>query len=297
MGYAQFDDLYDDNPKVKRAWRIDPALVALHAMAITHCSRHNSDGEIHVDWVLEKLTLLRYTAKQRAVVVEQVEKLRLFERIDDEHYYVHDYLEWNRSRDQRLAMAEHGRRGGQAKAKPRPSKGLAEAQASAKLRAPATTTTTTTDTTTTAETSTPKVEPGRLDATEGRYLAMSLHFFEQLRARDPKAKGDPRGKRWVDAARLLHTEDGRSFEQIAAVMRWLPTDDFWPAVVLSMPKFREKFTQLVAKMDRPMLVDTASSNGHRIKESSPEGMAMRLGALVTQSNDSTIVDATCEEEA
>lgn len=42
----------------------------------------------------------------------------------------------------------------------------------------------------------------------------------------------------------------------------------------------------------------ANSNGHhRIKESSPEGMAMRLGALVTQSNDSTIVDATCEEEA
>ena len=256
MGYAQFDSLYDDNPKIKRAWRTDPALVGLHAMAITHCNRHNSDGEIHVDWVDEKLALLRYTARQRLVVIEALVKQRLFEPIDDEHYYVHDYLDWNSSRDQRQAFAEHGRRGGQAKAKPRLSQGQALAKAPLEISAsPPSSPLTKTKTKTEDK---DVVEPARLDAIEGRYLAMSLHFFEQLRARDPKAKGDPGGKRWLDAARLLHTEDERSFEQIAAVMAWLPTDDFWPSVVLSMPKFREKFTALVAKMTK----SAASANGN-----------------------------------
>ena len=251
MGYARFDDLYDDNPKIRRAWRVDPALVAIHAMAITHCSRHNNDGEIHADWVHEKLALLAYSSKQRAKVLEALLKLRLFEQIGDEHYYVHDYLDWNRSRDERQALAEQGRRGGKAKArsaatangKPRLSDGQAMAKPTLSERSSTAVTTT--------ETTTEKnyVEPDRLDA-DPRDLATSQRFYEHLRARDPKAKGDPRSKRWLDASRLLRTDDGRDPVQIDAVMAWLPTDDFWPTVVLSMPKFREKFTQLVAAMNR-----------------------------------------------
>jgi hypothetical protein len=73
--------------------------------------------------------------------------------------------------------------------------------------------------------------------------------------RDPAAKIDPRGKKWVDAIRLLHQRDNRSLEQIERVLDWLPSHHFWPTVILSAPKFRDKFTQLVAAMPTGRDVD------------------------------------------
>lgn len=52
------------------------------------------------------------------------------------------------------------------------------------------------------------------------------------------------GKSWLDAGRLLLTNDGRDFSQALAVLEWSQTDPFWRKNILSMPKFRERFDQL-----------------------------------------------------
>lgn len=61
------------------------------------------------------------------------------------------------------------------------------------------------------------------------------------------ANGCPRpkiGKRWLDAGRLLLTNDSRPFEQALAVLEWSQADKFWKPNIRSMPTFRERYDQL-----------------------------------------------------
>ena len=63
-------------------------------------------------------------------------------------------------------------------------------------------------------------------------------------------------KAWRDAARLLLDRDGRTERQAAWIIDWCQADEFWRSNILSMPKLREKFDQLVMKSgvaDRPAL--------------------------------------------
>lgn len=56
-----------------------------------------------------------------------------------------------------------------------------------------------------------------------------------------------RQAKWIAQARLLRTEDKRTPEQIEAVVRFSQADPFWRQNILSMPKLREKWDQLVMK--------------------------------------------------
>jgi Helix-turn-helix domain len=101
----------------------------------------------------------------------------------------------------------------------------------------------------------PSIEPSNImsEARSGpsdEAIYLSRRLAAQIRSRDPKAKVAPDSRRWLDAARLLLERDGRSVEEVEAVLDWLPFDSFWPSVILSMPKLREKFTQLVAASAR-----------------------------------------------
>jgi len=51
-------------------------------------------------------------------------------------------------------------------------------------------------------------------------------------------------QRWRTEARLLLDKDGRSEAQVLAAIAWCQADDFWKAVVLSLPKLREKYDQM-----------------------------------------------------
>lgn len=51
-------------------------------------------------------------------------------------------------------------------------------------------------------------------------------------------------ERWRTEARLLLDKDGRSEEQVLRAISWCQADEFWKAVVLSMPKLRTKYDQL-----------------------------------------------------
>lgn len=115
MPYARLDDRYDDHRKIKRALRREPAAVAMHAMAITYSNRHNTDGEVDIDWVEERLALMPYKPAQRKRVLDVLVELNLFEQRDPDTFIVHDFLDWNLSSEQRRALAEQGRKGGRAR--------------------------------------------------------------------------------------------------------------------------------------------------------------------------------------
>jgi hypothetical protein len=89
MTWAKFDDRYDDHPKVKKAWRRDPATVGLHAMAITYSSRHETDGYVDLDWLAEKMP----NPKAREKAVHTLVDCGLFEAVDGERFRVHDYTD------------------------------------------------------------------------------------------------------------------------------------------------------------------------------------------------------------
>lgn len=55
------------------------------------------------------------------------------------------------------------------------------------------------------------------------------------------------GKRWLDAARLLLTRDGRDFAEVLVVLEWSQADDFESVNVHSMTKFRARYDQLRMK--------------------------------------------------
>lgn len=105
MSWAKLDDRYDDNRKIKRAWRRNRAAVGLHAMAITYCSRHRTDGVVDIDWLEERLP----AEKERAKVIGVLVDGGLFEPVDAEHWRVHDYLDYNPSRQARDEASDAAR--------------------------------------------------------------------------------------------------------------------------------------------------------------------------------------------
>jgi hypothetical protein len=111
VSWSRFDDLYDDNRKVKKAWRLQPAAVGLHAMAITYSSRHETDGYVDLDWLEEKLP----NARNRERVLRALVETGLLEAVDDGRFQVHDYLDYNPSsaqlQDRRRKDAERKARG------------------------------------------------------------------------------------------------------------------------------------------------------------------------------------------
>ena len=115
MAYARLDDRYDDNRKVRRAWRKAPEVVGLHAMAISYCCRHETDGLVDAERMEEWLALLPGDESERRLVLATAVDLELFEARADGDYLVHDFLEYNDSREHRERLRNAGRRGAAAR--------------------------------------------------------------------------------------------------------------------------------------------------------------------------------------
>ena len=94
-----------------------------------------------------------------------------------------------------------------------------------------------------ADTAPPEPQPVREDV-EQICEAIALHVQEQT------GKQPAITKKWRDSARLLIDRDGFTLEQITWIIRWVAGHDFWSAVILSAPKLREKFPNLVAQAKR-----------------------------------------------
>jgi len=91
MAYAKFDDGFADHPKVRG---LSDAAFRLHVAGILHCARWLTDGVITAE-VLPDL-VRRY---RPATTAELVERGMWREAIGGDAYVIHDYLEWNDSRD------------------------------------------------------------------------------------------------------------------------------------------------------------------------------------------------------
>lgn len=74
-------------------------------------------------------------------------------------------------------------------------------------------------------------------------------------------KKPSRNKKNRDAARLLLDLDGYDVKQVAWMIQWATSDEFWRTNILSMSKLREKFDQLKAKSGVGVRTPAAGFNG------------------------------------
>ena len=84
---------------------------------------------------------------------------------------------------------------------------------------------------------------------------------------------EKRQAEWMNQCRLLREADGRSPEQIEAVIRFSQADQFWKQNILSMPKLREKWDQLWLKAKAQVEGNPGNGRGpesSRIGEWSPD---------------------------
>lgn len=73
---------------------------------------------------------------------------------------------------------------------------------------------------------------------------LSHLLADLVAANDPNGKRPNVTKRWAEEEDRLIRLDGRRPEEAERLIRWTQADSFWRGNVLSMPKFREKYTQL-----------------------------------------------------
>jgi hypothetical protein len=110
VAWARFDDRFHENRKIKRAWRLCPASIGLHVMAITYCAGHLTDGFVDVDFVEDRMPSKR--ARERAVAV--LVEVGLWSAAD-EGWHVHDFCEFNETKAgadaKRRAKSEAGKKG------------------------------------------------------------------------------------------------------------------------------------------------------------------------------------------
>lgn len=99
MTWAKMDDRYDDNPKVRRAWRLSGVAVALHVHAITYSARHQTDGLVPIDWIEERFDIAKLKPREREKALATLVECKLFDVVDDTHYAVHDFLDYNPSKE------------------------------------------------------------------------------------------------------------------------------------------------------------------------------------------------------
>ena len=270
MPYARIDDRYDDHPKVKKALRVEPVAVAIHVMAITYCNRHVTDGVLERDWIDEKLALMPLRQRRRSVVIQTLLDTGLLEPFDAEHYLVHDFLDWNLSKQQRENLALQGKKGGSAKGKNpppdggTPSQGFSEGSSLGGNGSSSTPTPTPTPTPLHEEEKTANaVSRRQIQSDREERLATSDDlescrlFFELGRERNPKMKVPKAGSTERTAAlremRLLRSSDGNSPQEIQRAIRWVFTDSgedarFWGTTIQAPSGLREHFSQLWSKL-------------------------------------------------
>lgn len=245
----------------------------LYITAMCFSSKALSDG------VVPAVRAKRLTATANKRVVQELVAADLLEETDSGDYLVHDYLDYNPSRaeirdrrekaDADRAAAAKRKRDQRARSHGNVTRDITQDTPEAADRDPRTRDRTGTRRTglshsneeeeTFEENVKDKPKETELQKATQQQLTIVDTLAEQIRQRDPKASIDPRSENWLKESRLLLTADKRTFDEIMAVLAWLPThqgNDFaWGAVVLSMGKLRKQFTTLVAAM--------GTGNGHR----------------------------------
>jgi len=100
--FALFDDNFAAHPKVVP---LSDGAFRLHASAILYSARHLTDGVVH------KTLVRTLIPTYRASYVQELTKAGMWVKTSD-GFRIHDYLEWNKSRETILAERERKREAG-----------------------------------------------------------------------------------------------------------------------------------------------------------------------------------------
>ena len=88
--WANFDDCYPDHPKVIG---LSDGAFRLHTSGIIYCSRYKTDG------LIPKQQVSKLVPNYRAAHLKELTRgPKPLWTTDGTHYYIHDYLQWNRSK-------------------------------------------------------------------------------------------------------------------------------------------------------------------------------------------------------
>lgn len=93
--WVRIDDQMHSHPKVIRAWQACGESLGLHLLALSYAGCHLTDGHVSVAFVRYQLPQSRARARAVTALVEA----GLWEPNGD-GWIIHDYLEYNESRDQ-----------------------------------------------------------------------------------------------------------------------------------------------------------------------------------------------------
>lgn len=88
----------------------------------------------------------------------------------------------------------------------------------------------------------------KLFLSDSEEIRLSELLFALISDRDPKAK-KPNIQKWADPIDKLRRVDNRSVQDIEDVINWCQNDSFWQNNILSTNKLRDKFSQLILKMN------------------------------------------------
>ena len=93
------------------------------------------------------------------------------------------------------------------------------------------------------------------------YYKLSEFFIKQIKKNNPNFK-DPNIQKWSDDFRKIVEIDDRDKYEVAMLIKWIQKDSFWMSNVLSPAKLREKYDQLIMRMN-------SSSEPHVLNQSKP----------------------------
>lgn len=259
MTWVKVDDRYDDTPKIRSAFRENPIFVALHIMATTYSARHETDGVIDLEWITDRVPAKRTRDSVIATMVDR----RILDPVDDTHWQVHDFLEYNPSHDDlvRKRAADVARKvsarnptGHSADVQPESERNPDGIQAASRAGAPhALPVPSRPVPTRPTPTNKDSLRSPKDDREDVEKLCQLLSDLTRKRTDTPSSSTKYRVTAgWRKEMRLLIDRDGRTPEQIERVVRWVDGDEFWSRNVLSPSKLRAQYDRLVlAAKDGP----------------------------------------------
>jgi hypothetical protein len=98
MVWVRIDDKLHSHPKILAAWEKEPASLGLHLLALSYAGAHLTDGKIDRQTVRQWTT----TTTRRRQLVNVLVKSGLWTPVDG-GWEIHDYLDYNESRERVLA--------------------------------------------------------------------------------------------------------------------------------------------------------------------------------------------------
>lgn len=265
--------------------------------AIEWCSQHESDGAIPAT------ELRRVCVGRVATVIGALIALGLIEEDADGDFTVHDYLDYNPSREKIESLKARSRRttrswrdknvadhnsGGDASQTGHAGKcdvSPIDHPRGRDRSVPERVVVSSLDSASNLPSSQDKNNQVQGRTARGRetmrpssdVLSLCNRLASLISLNDPKADPQSRSERWLTDMRLLLADRNGDIEEVRAVIEWCQRDSFWRSNILSPGKLRKQFTQLKLRMDGD---DNGGQGGvRRLPTPRPESPSEMLIAL------------------